>query len=129
MSDFTGALEIPGSDVGAARCGRPPAGAHAGAPRHQACLAGLFALLGALCAAAVFGQPPVDGPPDDGVPPALAVGDDEPEAAAAELSERHRRWLDEVEPLITTAERRLFATLRQDYQRDAFIQQFWKVRD
>ncbi|MCP3961645.1 MAG: VWA domain-containing protein [bacterium] len=44
-------------------------------------------------------------------------------------SERHQRWLVEVEPLITAPERRLFATLKKGYQRDAFIHQFWKVRD
>ncbi|MCP3961122.1 MAG: GWxTD domain-containing protein, partial [bacterium] len=93
----------------------------------------LCSLLLALATATVLAQtgppaaePPDDEPPDDGVPPALAAVEDEP---AAEVSERHRRWLDEVEPLITAPERRLFATLQKDYQRDAFIQQFWKVRD
>ena len=56
----------------------------------------------------------------------------EPEAEPEEgsvLSDRHRKWLIEIEPLITAPERRLFRTLKKDYQRDAFIQQFWKVRD
>ncbi len=107
-------LETPESHVGA--------GAHAGAPLH----AGRFALLGALFAASVLAQadPPTGAPLGDGVPPALAAVDD-----ADGLSERHRRWLEGVETLITARERRLFASLSKDYQRDAFIQQFWKVRD
>jgi VWFA-related protein len=39
------------------------------------------------------------------------------------------RWLKEVEPLITGSERKLFLSLKKNYQRDAFVQQFWKVRD
>lgn len=39
------------------------------------------------------------------------------------------RWLEEVEPLILLQEKKLFLSLRQDYQRDAFIEQFWRVRD
>lgn len=41
----------------------------------------------------------------------------------------HRRWLEDVELLITDTERRVFLDLNQDYQRDAFIDAFWKVRD
>ncbi len=75
---------------------------------------------------AAFGQPDSadDTPTDDGVPPMLAAVD-EPEP----MPERYEKWLTEVEPLITVAERVLFASLQKDYQRDAFIQQFWKVRD
>ncbi len=139
MIDLRDAPETPESYVGAAPCGRPPArrkpGAHAGAPLHRFCLVVALALAGVFHATAFLAQatPPAGGPPDDGVPPALAAVDDEPgtepEAAAESISERHQRWLIEVEPLITRAERRLFETLRKDYQRDAFIQQFWKVRD
>ena len=42
---------------------------------------------------------------------------------------RWEQWLVEVEPLITGIERRLFESLSEDYQREAFIQEFWKVRD
>ncbi len=44
-------------------------------------------------------------------------------------TDAHADWLDEVEPLITAAERRMFGQLRRTYQRDAFIQAFWRVRD
>ena len=45
------------------------------------------------------------------------------------VSPRHRRWLDDVSMLITDTERRVFLELKQSYQRDAFIDKFWKVRD
>ncbi|MEM7585041.1 MAG: VWA domain-containing protein [Acidobacteriota bacterium] len=45
------------------------------------------------------------------------------------IAERHVRWLEEVAPLITGAERQLFISLKKDYQRDAFVHEFWKVRD
>src|SRR5690606_38274046 len=40
-----------------------------------------------------------------------------------------RRWLTEVEPIITEEERDAFLLLEKDYQRDAFIRRFWEVRD
>lgn len=42
---------------------------------------------------------------------------------------RHRRWLEDVAMLITDTERRVFLELSQTYQRDAFIDKFWEVRD
>ncbi len=50
-------------------------------------------------------------------------------ASEQTIAERHTRWLDEVTPLISGPERLLFTSLKKDYQRDAFIHQFWKVRD
>src|SRR6202011_2594316 len=38
-------------------------------------------------------------------------------------------WLVEVEPVITDEERAMFLSLTKDYQRDAFIQRFWEVRN
>ena len=61
--------------------------------------------------------------------PSTAPAEGQPVSDAKAVSERHQRWLVEVEPLITPAERKLFSTLKKTYQRDAFIQQFWKVRD
>ncbi|MEE8525148.1 MAG: GWxTD domain-containing protein, partial [Thermoanaerobaculia bacterium] len=58
-------------------------------------------------------------------PPADDAGDNGEE----ELTPRLERWLTEVEPLITATERALFKSLKKNYQRDAFIQQFWKTRD
>ncbi|HUP24432.1 MAG TPA: VWA domain-containing protein [Thermoanaerobaculia bacterium] len=57
------------------------------------------------------------------------VSTEAPAAPRPELASSYVRWLDEVRPLITGAELALFLQLRQDYQRDAFIDQFWRVRD
>ncbi|MCP4656801.1 MAG: VWA domain-containing protein [bacterium] len=51
------------------------------------------------------------------------------ETGEQQLPERFARWLEEVAPLITRAERKLFESLQKDYQREAFIEGFWKVRD
>ncbi|MEM7350192.1 MAG: VWA domain-containing protein [Acidobacteriota bacterium] len=61
----------------------------------------------------------------------VGVSSTSAESAPSEepVSSRHQNWLFEVAPLITAPERALFATLKKTYQRDAFIQQFWKVRD
>ncbi len=45
------------------------------------------------------------------------------------LGLEHRTWLEEVDPLISKQERREFLKLEKDYQRDAFIERFWEVRD
>lgn len=58
-----------------------------------------------------------------GTPPSPA-GDKAPQ-----LREQYIKWLEEVEPLLTKAERRAFLALRQDYQRDGFIKRFWESRD
>ena len=49
--------------------------------------------------------------------------------AEAKLPEKYKQWLEEVDGLITIEERALFLSLEKDYQRDAFIKQFWEVRD
>lgn len=54
------------------------------------------------------------------------LSEDDPLAFA---SARHRQWLEDVSMLITDTERRVFLELSQTYQRDAFIDRFWKVRD
>lgn len=41
----------------------------------------------------------------------------------------HRRWLREVEALLSEAELEAFLSLSKDYQRSSFIHQFWLVRD
>ena len=46
-----------------------------------------------------------------------------------DLSEQYRQWLQSVEFLMTDEERDAFLALEADYQRDAFIQRFWRVRD
>ncbi len=53
-----------------------------------------------------------------------------PEAAPAHpLTIEHRRWLEDVELLISPAERAAFLALTRDYQRNAFIERFWLERD
>lgn len=47
----------------------------------------------------------------------------------AALPEKYRIWLDDVEPVLGKEEKRLFLELEKDYQRDAFIERFWKARD
>lgn len=58
---------------------------------------------------------------DPAPPPAATAG--------APLSAEHRRWLAEVEPMITEAERQAFLAISREYQRSAFIDGFWQVRD
>lgn len=50
--------------------------------------------------------------------------------AAADLSKRHRTWLEEeVRYIISDEERAYFLTLNDDAARDAFINAFWKSHD
>jgi VWFA-related protein len=52
-------------------------------------------------------------------------------AASAQdtLDRRHADFLDAVDPILSDTERRVFGELRHAYQRDAFVQRFWAVRD
>lgn len=61
-------------------------------------------------------------------PAALAKKDKKPDPAA-QLPEQYRSWLEDVHFIIGKEERALFLKLEKDYQRDAFIERFWKVRD
>ncbi len=47
----------------------------------------------------------------------------------ATLSEKHRQFLLDVEPILTDTERDTFLRLESDPQRDAFIDDFWRRRD
>ena len=49
--------------------------------------------------------------------------------AVARLPEKYQAWLVEIDVLITEEERATFLALEKDYQRDAFIDKFWLVRD
>ncbi len=53
----------------------------------------------------------------------------EQKAAISKLPETYQKFLAEVEILLTDEERTAFLTLSKDYQRDAFIEQFWAVRN
>ncbi len=46
-----------------------------------------------------------------------------------DLPPQYRQWLELVDLLLSKEERRSFLELEQDYQRDAFIESFWRVRD
>ena len=46
----------------------------------------------------------------------------------SELPDRYRKFLDDVEPIITDLERDTMLRLNSDYQRDRFIDEFWKRR-
>ncbi|HVS03723.1 MAG TPA: VWA domain-containing protein [Thermoanaerobaculia bacterium] len=47
----------------------------------------------------------------------------------AELAPKYRQFLEEVDLLLTEEERQAFLDLEKDYQRDAYIEQFWRIRD
>ncbi len=49
--------------------------------------------------------------------------------AVAKLAEKYRTWWEEVDVLLSDAERKTFLALEKDYQRDSFIEKFWQVRD
>jgi len=49
--------------------------------------------------------------------------------ATTALDRRHAAFLDTASAILTDTERRVFGELRHGYQRDAFIQRFWSVRD
>ncbi len=45
------------------------------------------------------------------------------------LTPEQKAWLDEVALILTKEERATFLAIEKDYQRDAFIERFWKIRD
>ena len=45
------------------------------------------------------------------------------------LSERYKKWADEVKYILTVEEKDTFRKLTTDDERDNFIDQFWKRRD
>lgn len=51
------------------------------------------------------------------------------EGLIAKLSVQYRQWLEFVNDLISKEELAAFLALEKDYQRDAFIERFWEVRD
>jgi VWFA-related protein len=73
----------------------------------------LVSLLGGLAATPAAASPPTKAQ----------------QAAIAALPETYRAWIEEVEIILTDEERTIFLSLAKDYQRDAFIERFWAVRD
>ena len=53
----------------------------------------------------------------------------EPAESESQLAPEFRLWLDRVELLIDEEERAYFLSLKEDFRRRAFIDEFWKVRD
>ncbi len=47
----------------------------------------------------------------------------------AALAPEYQAWLEAVDVLITKEEKRAFLELDEDYQRDSFIEHFWRTRD
>ena len=96
-----------------------------------ALLLALLCLVAATPASPAAASPPAEGARETATGDA-ADGGAETAAdvtASTPLPPRFARWLEEVEPLITADERRLFLDLERDYQREAFIDAFWRVRD
>ncbi len=58
-----------------------------------------------------------------------ADGATDASSTARPLSEKYRRWYEDVDMLISEVEREVFLSLVETYQRDHFIERFWKVRD
>ena len=50
-------------------------------------------------------------------------------ALLAALPEEYRFWLDSVDMIMSKDEKESFLELQKDYQRDAFIERFWRARD
>lgn len=49
--------------------------------------------------------------------------------AISKLPDAYRAWYEEAQVILTDEELAAFLALEKDYQRDAFIQRFWAVRD
>lgn len=50
-------------------------------------------------------------------------------ARLAELPNEYKLWLESVDMIMSKKEKESFLELQKDYQRDAFIERFWKARD
>ncbi|MEA2692421.1 MAG: Ca-activated chloride channel [Acidobacteriota bacterium] len=90
----------------------------------------LFLLLALAAASPSFASPAHAAKP---APPAAAAptpADAQPlPPLPADLAQRHRDFVDLAGPLMSAKEQAAFLALKQDYQRDAFVRQFWKARD
>ena len=78
----------------------------------------------------------VPGAPSEAAPSAGAaplvltkkLSGKERKAALEALPERYRQFLADVEPIITDVEEATLLRLASDYQRDRFVEEFWKRR-
>jgi len=106
-------------------------------------LAGIVLALALLAGAATAQPAPPPAPTPAPTPAASPTATPAPRPAAkttalskaerkrriAKLPETYQRWLEDVELLITPEELDAFLDIEQDYQRDAFIERFWEIRD
>lgn len=75
-------------------------------------------------------NPPSDSTPQVGQPSELRkLSRRERKQRLAALSEAHRQWLMEVEPIISADEENAFLLLESEAQRERFIESFWERRD
>lgn len=69
---------------------------------------------------------PASGPPDPGI---RKLSRRERKDRIAKLADRHRQFLEDVEPIMQDSERDTFLILETDAQRDIYIDEFWRRRD
>lgn len=60
---------------------------------------------------------------------AAAAAGEKKKSSTEHLSPEHQRWLASVELIISKEERETFLAIEEPYQRDAFIERFWRTRD
>jgi Ca-activated chloride channel family protein len=95
-------------------------------------LTGTVLAVGTAVSPAADGEPPVTQPKDP-EPTGSGSAVEEPSPSdgtpKVELTPEHLQWLEDVQFLITDPEREIFEALPRSYQRNAFIERFWKERD
>jgi GWxTD domain-containing protein len=55
--------------------------------------------------------------------------EEKPRKVKQELKKAYREWVDDVDPIITQAERDAWKKLQTDDEREEFIEDFWRSRD
>jgi GWxTD domain-containing protein len=61
--------------------------------------------------------------------PAQQTPEEKPRKVKKELKKAYVDWIDDVDPILTQAERRAFKRLETDEEREQFIVEFWRSRD
>ena len=62
-------------------------------------------------------------------PPVSSSPTSAPESAPEDLAPRFQEFLEEVDLLLTDEEREYFLSLDEDFRREAFVHEFWRLRD
>src|SRR6185295_4781051 len=55
--------------------------------------------------------------------------DEKPRKVKQELKKAYVQWIDDVDPILTQAERDAWKKLQTDDEREKFIEDFWRARD